>query len=219
MTHYEAGSPDLAGLLRQRRNVRTATGPLRLGIGGGSASGKSTLAAALAERLSPLSVEVSGQDRFFKPVAELPPYASPTRSRPWPDYNRPDSFRVEEMLDHCRSFSGVDVVILEGILVLHYPEARALMDLRIYVDTAADERIVRRMRRNIRAGMDPDDVADYYLESVRFQHERYNAPTSLHADLIIPGGSAHFTAREALCHTLCAAVAGACSDPPAVPEE
>ncbi|MFH1572052.1 MAG: AAA family ATPase, partial [Gemmatimonadota bacterium] len=124
-------------------------GPFAIGIGGGSASGKSTMARRLAEELAPLRVEVLGQDRFFKPAAELPPYPSPTRPEPWPDYNRPDSFRVDELLAACAQPRPVEVLIVEGILVLHYEELRRRLDLALYVEADADERIVRRIRRNL----------------------------------------------------------------------
>lgn len=176
-----------------------------LAMGGGSASGKSTIAANLVERLAPLRVEVLGQDRFFKPAAELPPYPSTSRPEPWPDYNRPDSFRVDELVEACAQPRDVDIIILEGILVLHYPEVRRQMDLCLYIDADADERIVRRIRRNL-AHYGIDDIADYYLESVRFQHDRHNAPTRAHADLVIPGGAADEEEREKMLGELCAAL-------------
>lgn len=197
----------LAALLEERTTMRQDGAPLLIGVGGGTASGKTTLAHALAARLQPLRVEIVGQDRFFRQVAELPPFPSPTRTRPWPDYNRPDSFNVDAMLAHCRSLRGMPVAILEGILVLHYPEARALMDLRLYVEADADERIVRRIRRNVKAGMDLDDVSDYYLESVRLQHQRFNAPTRRYADLVVPGGSGHDGLRAKLLDDLGEAIA------------
>jgi uridine kinase len=149
-----------------------------IGIGGGSAAGKTTLARRLAAGLAPLTVEIIGQDRFFKPAPELPACPSPTRPRPWPDYIRPDSFYLEKLLDACRSLAGMDVVILEGILVLHYPELRRLMTLRLYIEADADERIVRRIRRNLQAGMDLDDIADYYA-LVR-ELDPTHPPTVLH---------------------------------------
>lgn len=195
MTAKEASALVVARL-SERHRPRIPGRPVLVGIGGGSAGGKSTLARALVERLAPLRVEVTGQDRFFKPAAELPPYPSPSREKPWPDYNRPDSFRTAELLAHLRGIAGCEVAILEGILVLHDEEVRGLLDLRCYVAAAADERIVRRIRRNVAAGIPLDDVADYYLESVRFQHERFNAPTAAHADLVIPGGAAEAQVRE-----------------------
>jgi uridine kinase len=187
-----------------RWRARQGSRPFCIGIGGGSASGKSTLARVLAQRLEPLAVEIVNQDRFFKPRDELPRYPSPSRGRPWPDYNRPESFRTAELLACCRQLQGCDLAILEGILVLHDPELRALLDLRIYVEADADERIVRRIRRNLKAGHSLDDICDYYLESVRFQHQLYNAPTARHADLIVPGGAREEAERERLIAALVA---------------
>ncbi|MEW6750234.1 MAG: hypothetical protein AB1505_04570 [Candidatus Latescibacterota bacterium] len=184
--------------------------PLVIGIGGGSASGKSTLARQLGERLAPLHVEVVGQDRFFKSRDELPPHVTPHRATPWPDYNRPDSFRTAEMFAHCRNLDGCDVAVVEGILVLYYPEMRQAMDLRLYVAADADERIVRRIRRNVAAGMALDGIADYYLESVRRRHAEFNEPTRQHADLVIPGGMADAQEREEMVQALCRAVRACC---------
>jgi len=110
------------------------------------------------------------------------------------------------MISYCRAIGGLHVVILEGILVLYYPELRELMDIRCYVAADADERIVRRIRRNLAAGLSLDDIADYYLESVRFQHSRYNAPTQRHADLVIPGGASQAGEREAATAAICRAI-------------
>jgi len=206
MTDSSGVGATVESLLEQWSQRQGERRHLVIGIGGGTASGKSTLAAAIAQRLESLTVEVIGQDRFFKPAAELPPYASPTRREPWPDYNRPDSLRTEEMFTYCRSLGGMDVLILEGILALYYPELRELMDIKCYVAANDDERIVRRIRRNLKAGMDLDDICDYYLESVRFQHDRFNAPTERHADLVIPGGMADNELREGMVEMLCGAI-------------
>ena len=203
---------DIAELIaRRRRSDRVF-----VGIGGGSASGKSTIAARIAEQLAPLAVEVICQDRFFKPTDQLPTYPSMLRDRPWPDHNHPDSFDRERMFAHCRSagdgaVDGCDVVIFEGILALHYAELRELMDVKCYVVADADERIVRRVKRNLPRSK-VEDITDFYLESVRHQHERYNAPTQRHADLVIPGGMADQAEREALLAALCTAIRGAFGD-------
>ena len=206
MTDCRRMEKSVEGLLEKWQERREGRRHLMIGIGGGTASGKSTLAAAIAQRLESLKVEVIGQDRFFKPAADLPPYVLPTRQEPWPDYNRPDSFHAEEMFAHCRSLGGMDVVILEGILVLYYPELRELMDIKCYVAADADERIVRRIRRNLKAGMELDEICDYYLDSVRFQHDRFNAPTEKQADLVIPGGAADTEVREEMVEVLCGAI-------------
>jgi len=161
-----------------------------IGIGGGSASGKSTIAQALKERLAPLPVEIINQDRYFLPNHRLPRHASPDGSRLWPDHNQPSSFDFERLRADLRAARehSAPVIIAEGILMLHDEEVRSLMDLKLYVEADADERIVRRLRRNLTRGYDLDDICDFYLDSVRYRHREFNEPTKAYADLVIPGG-------------------------------
>ena len=178
--------------------------PFFIGMGGGSAAGKSTLAAVLAERLAPLRVEMIGQDRFFKRPEDMPKYYSGIHGDYRPAYNEPDSFKQEEMFAYSRGVAGTDVAILEGILVLWFAELRELMDFKIYIEADADERIIRRIRRNMKTVDDYDPITEYYLESVRGQHREYNAPTREYADLIVPGGMAQTEEREWIVDNLCA---------------
>ncbi len=182
--------------------------PFFIGMGGGSAAGKSTLAAVLAERLAPFRVEMIGQDRFFKRPEDMPKYYSGIHGDYRPAYNEPDSFKQEEMFAYCRGVAGGDVVILEGILVLWFAELRELMDFKIYIEADADERIIRRIRRNMKTVDDYDPITEYYLESVRGQHREYNAPTREYADLIVPGGMAQTEERERIVDNLCATLLG-----------
>mgnify|MGYP002870825145 FL=1 len=184
--------------------------PFYMGIGGGSASGKSTLAARMAERLAPLRVQVVGQDSFFKKPEDMPHYYSQVSDQYHPAYNEPDSFRQSEMFSACRALrkAECDVVILEGILVLWFEQLRALMDLKLYIEADADERIIRRIRRNMKQVEDCAFITDYYLESVRLQHAQYNAPTSAHADWILPGGMADADERTAAVRAVCRSIEG-----------
>jgi len=206
-----------------------AGGPgLFIGIGGGSASGKTTIADEIARRLGGLgglTVEVINQDRFFKPKDELPTYYSKIYDEPRPAYNRPDCYRAAEMFTACGEArgsdparparrgepaaggehdgaapgailkGGSDVVIFEGILALYFDELRELMDVSLYVEADADERIIRRTRRNM-VNWSFDEITNYYLESVRWDHAEFNAPTRRHADVVIPGGMAEEDTRE-----------------------
>ncbi len=162
-----------------------------IGIGGGSAAGKTAVAEQLRESLRPLDVEVINLDRYFRSSDELPRHAAPASGRSWPDHNHPDSFDFlrlkEDVASACRS--GAAVVIVEGILVLHDPELRQMMGLKLFVDAPADERIVRRIRRNLAWGYDLDEICDFYLDSVRYRHEEFCQPTSREADIVIPGGA------------------------------
>jgi len=162
-----------------------------IGIGGGSASGKSTIAQQLSIRLGPLRVTLINQDRYFREPAGLPKHASPDGGRVWPDHNQPDSFDFAQLRADLREAraSDSDVVILEGILVLHDAELRGFMDLKLFVDADPDERIVRRIQRNVARGHDLGEVCDFYLDSVRYRHREFCEPTRAYADLIVPGGA------------------------------
>jgi uridine kinase len=162
-----------------------------IGIGGGSASGKSTVAKELASRLMPRRVTVVNQDRYFWETSLLPRAGSPDGGREWPDYNQPASFDFARLRADLREMKGsaADVVILEGILVLCDEELRELMDLKVFVDADPDERIVRRIRRNVARGHDLDGICDYYLDSVRYRHQEFCEPTRAYADLVVPGGT------------------------------
>ena len=199
------------GVLQDVTNRWTTAGsrsPFYMGIGGGSASGKSTLAAHMAERLAPLRVQVVEQDSFFKKPEDMPQYYSHISGQYHPAYNEPDSFRHSEMFSTCRALQKAecDVVILEGILVLWFEHLRALMDLKLYIEADADERIIRRIRRNMKQVEDCVFITDYYLESVRLQHAQYNAPTSAYADWILPGGMADADERTAAVRAICRSI-------------
>jgi uridine kinase len=82
---------------------------------------------------------------------------------------------------------GADAVIVEGLLTLWDEELRDRLDLRVFVDCLADERIVRRLRRNMSWRYSFDKVSDVYLDMVRFRHEQYVEPTKWTADVIVNG--------------------------------
>jgi uridine kinase len=181
------------------------TSQLFIGIGGGSGSGKTLIAQAIEERLAALDILLVNQDRFFKPAAELPTFYSEFMGRPYPDFNRPDSFKTGEMFAFCQQIGGHDVVILEGILALYYPELRRLMDIKCYVTAPLDEMLIRRTSRNLAAGYGGpyEEIAHYNLECVVPQHGRYNAPTQRFADILIPNGPGDEERRDKIVAQLC----------------
>ena len=181
---------------------------LVLGIGGGSGSGKSTVAQLLSNGLRPLSVCVVNQDRFFKPPEVMPTYYSSYHKAPRPDFNHPDSFLRDQMIAFCQKVTGHDVVIVEGILALHFAELRSLMHMRCYVTIELEEMLRRRKARNLAAGYGGTAVEiDWYnLECVTPQHLRFNAPTAQHADLLIPNGEGHAEDRDDRVMQICSAV-------------
>ena len=156
-------------------------------------------------RLRPLNVHLIRQDKFFKPVDQLPTYYSDYWQKPCPDFNRPDSLRVDELVAACTAVSGYDVVLLEGILVLYFPQLRQFMDIKCYVETPLAEMLVRRTQRNLAVGYGGpfEEIAHYNLECVTPQHRRYNHPTKRFADVVIPNGLHEELEREAALEKLC----------------
>ncbi len=194
--------------LRAWRQQRQPGQPLIIGIGGGTGSGKSTIAAEIQRRLAPLMVTIVNQDKFFKPREEMPTYFSEFFRKPCPDFNRPDSIYADRMIAHCQKLNGMDVAVLEGILMLYYPEMRQLMDLSCYVSLDLDEMLIRRTKRNLAAGYggDYEEIAHYNLECVTRQHLRYNAPTERLAQLVIPNGTEESAQREEILASLCGTI-------------
>jgi len=178
---------------------------LVIGIGGGSAAGKSAVAEELQRLLKPLHVCLINQDRYFLTGERLPQHAAPGGGRIWPDHNHPDSFDFPSLRRDLRAAreGEADVVVVEGILVLHDAPLRELMDLKLFVDADADERIVRRIRRNVAGGHDLDGICDFYLDSVRCRHREFCEPTRSHADLIVPGGTHQGDRRRAMLLDVC----------------
>ncbi len=179
-----------------------------IGIGGGSASGKSTIAEELRRRLAPRRVVIINQDTYFYPTDRLPRHSNPDGTRDWPDYNQPGSADFVRLAADLRAAKDGDaeVVILEGILVLYDPALRALMDLKLFVEAAEDERIVRRIRRNVARGHGLDGICDYYLDSVRYRHAEFCAPTCAYADRVVPGGQYKRADAEAVLEEVVAEV-------------
>ncbi len=191
-----------------RRRWQPADGAVVIGIGGGSGSGKSTIAGLLAEGLLPLSTEVIALDRFFKDPSVMPTYRSEVHGEHRPDFNHPDSVDRAAMLAVCRGPVSTDVVILDGILALHDEELLAAMHLRLYVTIDLAEMLARRTSRNLAAGYGGDaaEIAAYNRECVVPQHRRYNAPTAAVADLLIPNDAGTTDDRDRLVAEICAAI-------------
>ena len=179
--------------------TRSERGAVVVGIAGGSAAGKSTFAAALAEalRAGGLEVEVLGMDRYFSrdPVSG-PSFVSPSTGQTHFDANHPDSAdnaRLVSDLEARRSAEdGPDVVIVEGLMALHVPTIREILDLRLFIELDADERALRRLLRGMnsgRASADTAGIVTYYRECARVGHALYVEPSRAHADLILRGDS------------------------------
>ncbi|NLG27704.1 MAG: uridine kinase [Chloroflexi bacterium] len=165
--------------------------PLVVGIAGGSASGKTTIAARLTDDLRGLTVETVHMDAYFWPAK--PRTAAPISGVVYDDYNLPQSFDLARLVvdldERCSCPDAPQVVIIEGLMTLHDAALRARLDLGIFVDAQSDERIVRRLKRNMARGMSFDDIATYFLDSVRYRHQEYVEPSRWHADVVLNGSN------------------------------
>ena len=156
-----------------------------IGIAGGSASGKSTLAKRLESALSANTVKVFAMDSYYKPEDELP-LVKTANGREYRDYNCPESFRLDELKnDLAEADGGHDIIIVEGLLTLWDDDICERCDLRVYVDCPADVRIIRRIKRNLSWGFSLDEIIDVYLDLVRYRHEEYVESTKEKAGVVI----------------------------------
>lgn len=179
-----------------------------IGIAGGSGSGKSTFAARLREQF-PDSVALISCDNYYRAHDDIP-----LEERRKLNYDAPEALEFDLMVSHLRALKrgeAVDcpvydfalhnrsdkilridpkpVIIVDGILILSDPALRETFDLRIYVEADADERILRRARRDMEVrGRKIDDIMAQYLTTVKPMHEQYVEPSKKHADLILNGG-------------------------------
>ena len=180
-----------------------------VGVAGGTGSGKTTIAQEICRNLGSDTAVLVEQDSYY---LDLDPH--PVGERAGFNFDHPSAFDwkllkeqvgdlksgrpihrpVYDYRTHTRTQHGIlleprQVVILEGILILGDPDLRRLMDLKIFIDAAADIRLLRRLQRDIRErGRSLESVADQYLSTVRPMHEQYVQPCAKHADIIIPEG-------------------------------
>jgi uridine kinase len=193
--------------------------PVVIGIAGGTGSGKTTVARAIYDRVGSDRIEWISHDSYYRNFDALP--AEDLARINW---DHPDSLESELLTRHldvlCKG-SSVDVpmydfaaysrkaetqrveprrvIIVEGILVLAEPELRKRIDIKLFVDTPADIRFVRRLTRDIESrGRSLQSVVQQYLTTVRPMHEEFVEPSKRHADLIIPEGGENQVAIDAI---------------------
>lgn len=192
--------------------------PVVIGIAGGTGSGKSTLVRRIVEHL-PGRVAVLPQDAYYLDRRDLP-----FEERARLNYDHPLAFDtpllirhlqalkqgkpvrrpVYDFTQHLRDRRTVwveprDVIVVEGILVLAEEALRPLLDIKIFVDTDADVRILRRLVRDIeKRGRTLESVISQYLETVKPMHEQFVEPSKRYADLIIPEGGFNRVAVDVL---------------------
>lgn len=166
-----------------------------IGIAGGTAGGKSTFCEQLGKLLEcqGLNTAEIHLDDYFKPESERPVSAAPVSGKEYIDDNHPDTMDLIRVYSDIRSYmnSGkYDVIIAEGLLTLWDKNIYELLDLKLYVDCPADERIIRRLKRNMSWGRNFEEISEVYLDLVRYRHNEYVEPTKWKADFIINGTTA-----------------------------
>ena len=161
-----------------------------VGIAGGSASGKSTLCERLQKALDGYSIITFHMDHYFKPAENRPYVEAPITKKMYMDDNHPTTVDLPQLkrdLSAAINEAYADIIIIEGLLTLHDDEICQQLDLKLYVECRADERIVRRLKRNMGRGLSFDEIANVYLDMVRYRHDEYVEPSKWKADLIVNG--------------------------------
>jgi uridine kinase len=190
-----------------------------IGVAGGSGSGKTTVVSRITEALGSEHVSVLEHDRYYRDRNDLR-----LEERAALNYDHPDSLETDLLVQHLEALRGgrsveapvydfarhtrtaaTDTIvpgraiIVEGILIYTDAALRALMDVKVFVDTDADTRFIRRLQRDITArGRTVQSVIDQYLSTVKPMHLDFVEPSKRYADIIIPQGGHNAVAIDML---------------------
>lgn len=193
------------------------TTPLVIGIAGGSGSGKTTVANVIIERVGEQHIAYLPHDAYYKDLSALP-----HNQRTQINFDHPDSLDTELLIQHVkqlvnrqpidmpiydfkihsrttqtRRMQPQPIIIVEGILIFSEHELRELFDVKIFVDTDADIRFIRRLQRDItERGRSTESVIHQYLSTVRPMHLEFVEPSKRYADVIIPEGGLNVVAMD-----------------------
>jgi len=190
-----------------------------IGVAGGTGCGKTTVVRKIIENLPHDRVMMITQDSYYKDQSHLT-----WEERKKINYDHPFAFDNDLLIGHLKKlmhnqkveqplYSYItytrqkdvriieprDIIILEGILILEDKRIRELLDVKIFVDTDADERFIRRLKRDIiERGRSVDEVIAQYMDVVRPMHLQFIEPTKRYADIIVPGGGQNEVAIDIL---------------------
>jgi uridine kinase len=193
--------------------------PVLIGIAGGTGSGKTSVAREITRSIPQENIVLIEQDNYYKDQSQMT-----MTQRVLTNYDHPNAFDNELLYEHLQQLlngEAIDkpiynfaehtranyteqvepkqVIILEGIMVLEDERLRSLMDIKIFVDTDADVRIIRRVLRDIKErGRSIESVVEQYMGVVRPMHMQFIEPTKKYADLIIPEGGKNQVAIDVL---------------------
>ena len=193
--------------------------PFLIGVAGGTCSGKTTISEKLAELAGDENVSLIKLDSYY--VART---HQALEERALSNYDHPDAFDWALLNDHLAALAAgatvpvpvydyalhtrssdvrmvrpSRIVVVEGILVLYDPPLRDRFDLKVFVDTDADIRLIRRLARDVaERGRTPESIVAQYLATVRPSHEQFIEPSKRHADVILPDGGMNEPALDVL---------------------
>ena len=191
--------------------------PLVIGIAGGSGSGKTTVAQEILQRVGRDRISFLQHDSYYKDLTGLPP-----TQRDQVNFDHPNSLETDLLISHIKQLkqgqtievpiydfstdSRTDqtfpvnpsrVIVVEGILIFVDPDLRALFDVKIFVDTDPDVRLIRRLQRDIaERGRSVESVIHQYQSTVRPMHLEFVEPSKRYADVIIPEGGFNRAAMD-----------------------
>jgi uridine kinase len=191
--------------------------PIVIGIAGGSGSGKTTVANVILDRVGAARIAYLPHDAYYRDLHHLP-----AQRRAEINFDHPDSLETELMIEHIqklKAWEAVDlpiydftnhsrtqntihiepqrVIMVEGILIFAEPALRRLFDVKIFVDTDPDVRLIRRLLRDItERGRSTESVIQQYLSTVRPMHLEFVEPSKRYADVIIPEGGFNSVAMD-----------------------
>lgn len=197
-----------------------------IAIAGGSASGKSSIASKIINLLKDrYSINLIRQDDYYKENHHLSleerkkinydhPFSFDNdlfiqdlkKLKDGKSINRPIyDFVLYDRTDQTVEVKASEVILIEGLFVLENPQLREMADLKIFVDTAADERFIRRLKRDVsERGRSLDSVIEQYLTTTKPMHEQFVEYSKKYADVIIPEGSSNQVAIDMLCNQIIA---------------
>ena len=193
--------------------------PFLIGIAGGTGSGKTTVANAIVTRVGAERIAILSHDAYYRDFVDLPKDILDRQN-----FDHPDSLESELLVRHLKALKqGMvvetpiydfkvhrraaetrrveprKVILVDGILIYAEPELRKLFDVKIYVDTDADIRLIRRLKRDIaERGRTVESVVKQYESTVRPMHMEFVEPSKRYADLIVPEGGENMVALDFL---------------------
>lgn len=138
-------------------------------------------------------------DDYFKPEELRPRSRALVREREYVDDNHPDTMYLTQLYEDMvkeKESGKVQIILTEGLLTLYDDAILSLLDLKLYVDCRADERILRRLKRNMQRGLSEEEITDVYLDVVRYRHDQYVEPSKWRADMILNGANPSVVSME-----------------------